>query len=489
LSSPSAKRRWFFRLLALLLGLSLVAGLELGLRLAGVADAPVYEPPRLVTVIREGAIQGEFEFKFGRHFEEWTDEQGQARVRTARECVLEPGAGYPGGGGMRDISFSAQPEPDARRFFVLGGSAALGQAPVARGQHDWTTTPLPSGPGALDESQAISGQLQAILQARGENAEVINAGMIAQDSGSVRLIAREVLAWQPEALLLYLGNNEGIGLAYAMKDLDLPVVSEMRGAFRNLRMYRLIADRLVPALHQTRNLASQAEGRRTDVENQVLGEVVLTQWASARRPLIDAQEQPEDAPFLALQERFRRNLTLIVQEAAQAGVGVYVIPTPPSLLTRPFFPGHHPTLSHQRLERCEQYVNVGYQALEARDWAQAAEFGAKAVELDDANAGGHYVLGAALGGLDRREEALASLERALLLDLSRKRTLPAYVPIAQQVCAELGCRTGDAHGALKALALAEGTAVYDRMLGDHEHLTPQGNAWVAGLFAELMRGE
>ena len=42
-------------------------------------------------------------------------------------------------------------------------------------------------------------------------------GMIAQDSGGVRRIALEVLQYKPTGLILYLGNNEGIGMAFGMQ--------------------------------------------------------------------------------------------------------------------------------------------------------------------------------------------------------------------------------------------------------------------------------
>ena len=295
--------------------------LELVLRSQGVADAEVYEPPRLVSVVNDGAIAGEFEFRFGAHFETF-EEEGVGWVRTAADYRLSPGAGYPGNGGMRDIRFTADPAEGVRRFVLLGGSAALGQAPSTSGPQDWVATDLPGGPGALDLSLAISGQLETQLSAAGVRAEVINAGMIAQDSGSVRSIASEVMDYGPEGLLLYMGNNEGIALAYAMNGADLPVIVEVRGWLRTLATYRWLADRLSPRIRSTRRLDPGRDGERIEYENRVLAEVVQTQWASAGAPL-DEDGLPNDTPYVALRERFRSNLTHIVEEATRRALTSY----------------------------------------------------------------------------------------------------------------------------------------------------------------------
>jgi hypothetical protein len=458
---------------------------ELGLRATGVEDAVVWEPPRLVSVVRDGKIQGEFEFQFGRHFQEEEREDG-TWIRTADGVRLSPGEGYPGNGGMRDIAFSKEPATGVRRFVLLGGSAALGQAPSTRGPHTWVAKNLPGGPGALDLSQSISGQLEQALAARGIRAEVVNAGMIAQDSGSVRLIAHETLAFSPEALLLYMGNNEGIGLAYAMRGSEIPAIQEFRGMFRNIRLYRVLAEALAPRMRAGRIVDTGRDpNQRTNYENKVLGDVILAQWASAGEPLIRGG-RPTDTPFSALQERFRSNLAHIVREARTAGVAVYIIPTPPHLTHPPFFSGHDPTLSNGRMRKVEQSVVSSLEKARARDAAGAIASARKAVEIDPSHASAHHALGMALGAAGQNEPALLSLVQAHALDLSRKRTLPEYGEIAAAVCSELGCKSASAHATLAARATRESLRVYEEMLGDHEHLNPAGNTWIAGMFADLI---
>jgi len=283
-----------------------------------------------------------------------------------------------------------------------------------------------------------------------------------------------------------MGNNEGIGLAYAMRGSEIPVIQEFRGAFRNMRLYRVLAEQLAPRMRTGHTVDSGRDPeRRTHYENKVLGDVILAQWASAGRPLI-TDGHPTDAPFSALQERFRANLSHIVQEATAAGVDVYVIPTPPHLTHPPFFSGHDPTLSNSRMRAVERSVVSSLEKVRAQDAAGAIASARNAVAIDPSHASAHHALGMALGASQQNDQALASLVRAQALDLSRKRTLPEYGQIAASVCGELKCKSASAHADLTTHASQQGLQVYEKMLGDHEHLNPAGNTWVAGLFADLI---
>ena len=83
---------------------------------------------------------------------------------------------------------------------------------------------------------------------------------------------------------------------------------------------------------------------------------------------------------------------------------------------------------------------------------------------------------------------LNAAHQALLLDISRKRSLPDYAKVAKTVCDELGCIAGDAMPSLEQKLRLEGLSVYDKLYGDHEHLTPEGCAWIGQLFAEQLSG-
>jgi hypothetical protein len=89
--------------------------------------------------------------------------------------------------------FPAVKKAGTVRIFVLGESAAAG-------------TP--------DPSFGFARILDVMLRQRhpGTDFEVINAAMRGINSHIVRRIAQECLQYEPDLLLLYMGNNEFVGL-------------------------------------------------------------------------------------------------------------------------------------------------------------------------------------------------------------------------------------------------------------------------------------
>ena len=53
----------------------------------------------------------------------------------------------------------------------------------------------------------------------------------------------------------------------------------------------------------------------------------------------------------------------------------------------------------------------------------------------------------------------------------------------------MGCKSASAHDSILEKVETEGLTVYDRLLGDHEHLYPSGSTWIASLFADLILEE
>jgi hypothetical protein len=114
------------------------------------------------------------------------------------------------------------------------------------------------------------------------------------------------------------------------------------------------------------------------------------------------------------------------------------------------------------------------------------ELAEASANIDPFNSSVFHVQGRVLYELGRIDESIEALLRAHALDVSRKRSQPAFNDVAARICQEMGCKTDSAHDALLGLARAEGLGVYDRLLGDHEHLNPEGNTWIAGLFQRLI---
>src|SRR3954471_11415298 len=96
--------------------------------------------------------------------------------------------------GLKPVNFRLRREKPAGsyRVFVIGESAAMG-------------VPEPAF--------ALAPQLQAQLRAAapGKSIEVFNLGVTAINSHGILPIVRQAVAFQPDLLVVYMGNNEVVG--------------------------------------------------------------------------------------------------------------------------------------------------------------------------------------------------------------------------------------------------------------------------------------
>lgn len=88
--------------------------------------------------------------------------------------------------------FSTRKPPGTKRIFILGESAAAGYP---------------------EPSFSFSRVLEAMLRRAcpDTNWEIVNTGVTALNSHAIRLIASECTQYEPDAVLVYMGNNEVVG--------------------------------------------------------------------------------------------------------------------------------------------------------------------------------------------------------------------------------------------------------------------------------------
>jgi tetratricopeptide (TPR) repeat protein len=163
--SMSRGRRWFYRLLALLVPLLLLGLLEAGLRIAGYGFPTVF----FLNAKEDGRAMLVDNPRFGWRF------FPPAVARAPRPLYL-----------------GAKKPPGTVRIFVFGESAAMGDPEPAYG---------------------FARQLERLLAARhpDQKIEVINAAMTAINSHVIRQIAHDCESRQGDFWLVYAGNNEVIG--------------------------------------------------------------------------------------------------------------------------------------------------------------------------------------------------------------------------------------------------------------------------------------
>jgi hypothetical protein len=161
----SARRRWVQRVLAILLGVSPLVLAEIGLRIAGLGRPATINDP----YVSWAATRPLFErTPGGDRFE----------IPAARQPLFKPD------------SFAANKPKNGFRIFCLGGSTVQGN------------------PYSIETSFTtwLELSLQAADPAR--TWEVVNCGGISYASYRLEPILRECLAYQPDLIVLYVGDNE-----------------------------------------------------------------------------------------------------------------------------------------------------------------------------------------------------------------------------------------------------------------------------------------
>ena len=145
---------------------------------------------------------------------------------------------------MKSLQFTAKKEPGTLRVFVLGGSAAQG---------------YPA------EEFGISRQMQFMLEQTypKRKIEVINAAISAVNSHVMLPVAKDCLQYDPDFLMVYLGNNEVVGpygpgtfyLGFS-NNLTLIRLSQMIKSLRLYQMFVVLAGRHTSAAGSWKGMES-----------------------------------------------------------------------------------------------------------------------------------------------------------------------------------------------------------------------------------------
>ena len=186
--------------------------------------------------------------------------------------------------------FPARKAPGTLRIFVQGESSAAG-FPYGR----WAS------PAAL-----LQQRLQRAYPDR--NVEVINTAMAAVTSYVLLDFADEIIAQHPDAVVIYTGHNEylgvgGVGSSYV--SAKSPMLARTVAALRHLHLYRAL-ERLVSSAGAAPEPLSNAEG-------------TLMSRVARERSI------PLDSPLYRQGlEQFRGNLDRMLQKYRAAGVPVFI---------------------------------------------------------------------------------------------------------------------------------------------------------------------
>lgn len=356
----SATKLWIFRLCALfLIPALLLCGLEAGLRLTG------YGYSSEALTVR--TISGEAICCPNPHF---TKRFFPADIARSFE---------------RSLIFPKEKDAGTFRIFVLGGSAARG-------------TPKPK--------YNFGRLLQAMLRDMYPDLrfEVHNAAIVAINSHVVREIAEDCAAFDPDLMIVYLGNNEVVG-PYGPGTI-------LTGAPASLPMIRSSI-----ALKSTRTgqLIHQA------LRNMLPSSQTPKKW-NGMEMFLDKQVRSGTKDLNAAYRHFEKNLQDICRSARRAGIPVIVSTVGANQKDCPPFASlHKETLSPAERQAWDARYREGIDAEANGHYARAATSYRAALDIDPEYADLQYRLGRCWMETGDHERARTHYQLALQYDTLRFR--------------------------------------------------------------------
>jgi tetratricopeptide (TPR) repeat protein len=242
------------------------------------------------------------------------------------------------------VLFSKVKPPGTKRVFVLGESAAVG-------------TP--------DPAFSFSRMLDLMLQQEfpSNRVEVINAAMRGIDSHIIRQIAAECARLSPDLFVVYMGNNEMIGLHAPSPNeanwFKKPAFIQFEHAVKCFRIAQWMESLLRHASKQKR--------RQQDM-------------AYMRQQRIAFDDPAREITY----RNYRANLESICDSAVRANAKAIVCSVAVNLRDQaPLQSMHRADLSAQQLEQWNKLYDAGAKAEGSRNFAEAMTQFRAAAKIDD----------------------------------------------------------------------------------------------------------
>jgi tetratricopeptide (TPR) repeat protein len=316
----SSGRRWCFRLVALLIPLSILGLLELTLRLAGYGY-----PTRFLLLDR---LNGQRIIRDNQQFG-WRFFP-PAIARSPRPVVLSP----------------VKP-PRTCRIYVFGESAAFGDPSPAFG--------LPR-------------LLEVLLRNRypGVHFEVVNAAMTAINSNVILPITRDCVRGDGDVWVLYMGNNEVIG-PYGSGTVfgpQVPSLASIRASiwFNGTRIGQLLA-----SLGEA--LAKKDSGQPSNISLELF---------------LNDKTRHDDPRMEKVYAHFAGNLADILETGIHSQVKVVVSAVAANLKDcAPFASLHRPDLTDGQMAEWDRFYQTGINAEQAGKLSEAMEAYSQAGKIDN----------------------------------------------------------------------------------------------------------
>lgn len=354
---------------------------------------------------------------------------------------------------IHPVRFPEQKATGTFRIVVQGGSTAAG---------------FPYGYGA-----SLAGMLQQRLQATfpDVNFEIITTAMPAVNSYTLLDFADEIITRQPDAVLIYAGHNEYLGILGVGSALSVgrsrPVI---------LALLALRESRLLQLLMHSYQVATSRQP--VDVE------AITNSSGTLMRRIVGQRHIPLDsALYREGEQQFRSNLASLLARYRDAGIPVFI----GTLASNEN--GMEPFISELAADTdaalWQEKYTAGSEALQQGDLDTAHDALTEAVALDDTAASGYFALGQLLENRGDYSPARESFLAAKDRDQLRFRAPEAFNTIIRELAAGHGAHVVEVQASLLEAA-AHGIIGNDLML-EHLHPNLPGYFLLADVYFEALR--
>ncbi len=309
--------------------------------------------------------------------------------------------------------------------------------------------------------------------------EVINAGGISYASYRVALLMEELIQYQPDLFIVYVGHNEFLERRTYSGFLEMPAaVRGLDSLLSRTRTYTAM-----------RRVVRGRPGGPAAPGSPVAGSASLPAEVEAvlDRTVGPADYTRDDALKEQVLAHYRFNVARMVDIAHSAGSRVILV-TPASNLRdcEPFKSEHRADLGGVDRRRWEDLLDSAEKARTENRQADALRLADEAAAIDDRHAHLHYLRGRLLDAMGRHAESKAAFVRARDEDICPLRALSPVRQILLDVAGERKVPCVD------FIALVEGKSPQgipgDDLFLDHVHPTVEGHRLLAlSLLDEMVR--
>lgn len=422
MSSCPRMKRWTFRLLAIVTGLSPFLVLEASLRMIGWTPAvPPADPFIDLQSIRPLFV---------------TAEDGRLMV-TANDRLAF----------FQPESFSVLKLPGEYRIVCLGGSTVQGR------------------PYSIETSFTTWLELSLNAADSSRHWEVINCGGVSYASYRLLPILKEMLEHQTDLLILYTGHNEFLeDRTYATIRQTPDFLARAIGSLTRLRSLQL-----------SHRLFCGSTGSATEPTKKDRLPTEVDALLDYRGGLVGYHRDLDERASIV--RHFEYNLRQMVRLAQAAGIPVVLVDPAVNMRDCPPFKIEDSTgISAAELAICAGHVANGEAAINTNR-EQAVEAFCQAVAINPQHAGLHYQLGLLYAELGRFDEARHHLQAAIEEDVCPLRIIAPLREMIRKLSRENDCQLLDVRQHFESLS--PGGIPGDNLFLDHVHPTFHGHQLIA----------